>query len=40
MEPQICGLIVWTVQVLIENFGHGEHVYPILLKDGTHSIIT
>lgn len=39
-SPQICGLIVWAIQVLIENFGHGEHVYPILLEDGTHSIVT
>lgn len=39
-SAQICGLVVWAVQVLIENFGHGKHVYPILLEDSTHCIVT
>lgn len=33
------GLFIGTIQILIENFSHGEHVDSILLEDSPHSIV-
>lgn len=32
-------LFIGTIQILIENFSHGEHVDSILLEDSPHSIV-
>ena len=32
-------LFVWTIQILVKNLGHGEHVHSILLEDGTHGVV-
>lgn len=33
-------LLVSGVEILVENFGHGEHMYAVLLENRTHSIVT
>lgn len=33
------GLFVRIIQVLVQDLGHGKHVHPILLEDGTHGIV-
>lgn len=37
--PLDMGLFIWTIQVLVENLGHGKHVHPILFEDGAHRIV-
>jgi hypothetical protein len=33
-------LFVRAVQILTENFSHGEHVYAVLFEHSAHRIIT
>lgn len=39
-RPQGLGLFVRTIQVLVEDLGHGKHVYAVLLEDSAHRIVT
>lgn len=32
-------LFIRVVQVLVQNFSHGEHVHSVLLKNGAHGIV-
>lgn len=36
----IMGLFIRTIQVLVEDLGHGKHVDAVLLEDGAHRIVT
>ena len=37
MKPR---LFIRVIQVLIEDFGHGKHVDPVLFEDCTHELVT
>lgn len=32
-------LFVWTIQILVKNLGHGEHVHSFLFENSTHCIV-